>query len=407
MAAWQQVSSVLSAATGPMSRVQLEDKLGVKFGSIATQMERWIKAKLIEDTGDYHYVLTEEGRKKAMEETVLQDITGEPGTGDQAVATTEYKQFERLGALSGCVPAALIKQTADYVFEGGDYKDMKWVAQAMQELGIQTDVRSRWWHCWRGKMRQAIPTDLPAEFLSTESKTGDKKETKGKRDYIMGENDNPIYVGEGLGDLDHAEALNLANIRAGAKVRGAGQTKGESPGDTLAVKAVEKIISDMQMPQATPTDETTKLLTQVKALKELLGVGDKPDSANELTRLIALIKSVKEIMGDNKQAITSNPERYLVDKRTGQMEKITSGEPMIIRVESAPVSQSTPIQMTDRDGKPMVLDLSTYIKLEEHREKQKQNEESHQTKMEIAKTFKDMLHKAGTALSHMAEEEKE
>ena len=420
MAAWQQVSSILAAATGPISRVQLEDKLGVKFTSIATQMIRWIKAKLIEDTGDFHYVITEEGRKKAMEEAVLQDITGAPETGDQAVATTEYKQFERLGALSGCVPAALIKQTADYVFEGGDYKDMKWVAQAMQELGIQTDIRSRWFHCWRGKMRQAIPTDLPAEFLSGESKTGEKKETKGKRDYILNEDDNPTYVGEGLGDLDHDEALELAKIKAGAAVR-----RRDIPQSAGAVSQIEEIgkafqtFKEMMGEKAAGKSYVVKpgedgyQIEEVAPNKPILipqSGGAKPSpsyyvdsdgSVKELTPGQPVV-IIKEAPKQNAPA-----SQYLIDKSTGEIKEVIPGQPLVIIRESAPVSQSTPIQMTDKDGKPMILDLSTYIKLEEHRDKTRRDEDSHETKMEIAKGFKDLLNKAGKALTHMAEEEKE
>ena len=422
MGAWQQVFGVLAAATGPMSRVQLEDKLGVKFGTIATQMKRWIDAKFIEDTGGYHYILTEEGRKKILEEAVLQDITGVSGaseTADQTVATTEYKQFERLGALSGCVPAALIKQTADYVFEGGDYKDMKWVAQAMQELGIQTDVRSRWWHCWRGKMRQAIPSDLPAEFLSGEGKTGDKKEAKGKRDYILNEDDNPTYVGLGLGDLDHDEALDLAKIRAGAAVRRrdvsppagavsqieevgkAFQTFKEMMGEKAAGKSY--VIKPGENGYQVEEVDTSKpvLIPQTGGAKP--GPSYYVDSDGTVKELLPgqPVVIIKEAA---KQ--TSSSTQYLIDKSTGKVEEVMPGQPLVIIRESTPVSQLTPIQVTDKDGKPMVLDLATFIKLEEHRDKQHREEESHETKMEIAKGFKDLLNKAGKALTHMAEEEK-
>ena len=422
MAAWQQVSSILAAATGPMSRVQLEDKLGVKFKSIATQMGRWIDAKLIEDTGDYHYVLTEEGRKKAMEEAVLQDITGVSSTletGDQAVATTEYKQFERLGALSGCVPAALIKQTADYVFEGGDYKDMKWVAQAMQELGIQTDVRSRWWHCWRGKMRQSIPTDLPAEFLSGESKAGEKKETKGKRDYIMNEDDNPTYVGMGLGDLDHDEAFELSKIRAGAAVR----RKDVSP-PAGAVSQIEQVgkafltFKEMMGEKAVGKSYVVKpgeggyQMEEVDTSKPMLipqPGATKPspsylvDNDGKVQELqpgqpIVIIKEAP------KPVTPSGGIHYLIDKTTGAMTEVAPGQPIIIQT----VAQNPyiPIQM-DKDGNPVVPpNLETWLRLSDFRGEQQRKQESHDTKMDIAKGLKEVIKNLGGALSEMRGEEK-
>lgn len=253
-------------------------------------------------------------------------------------------------------------------------------------------------------MHQPIPSNLPPEFLSGKKADEKKDEESGKRDYILAENDNPTYVGEGLGDLDHKEALDLSKIRASAKARVLGQTKSESPGDSLAAKAVEKVIADMQPASGTPTDETLKVITQLKALKDLIALDAKPDSGDELTRLLSLIKSLKEVTADNKQAASpSLVKQLLVDNRTGAVTEVAPGQPVIIIRESAPSPQSTPIQVTDRDGKPMVLDLSTFIKLEEHRDKQKRDEESHQTKIEIAKSFKDLLKHAQTAMSHMGE----
>jgi len=106
-----------------------------------------------------------------------------------------------------------------------------------------------------------------------------------------------------------------------------------------------------------------------------------------------------------KQASPSGTH-YLIDNKSGEVKEVGPGQPVIIIRESAQ-SQSTPIQVKDKDGNPMVLDLGTFIKLEEHRDKQRRDEESHETKMEIAKSFKDMLHKAGTALSNIAEGEEE
>jgi len=382
-------------------------------------MKRYIEAKLIEDTGGYHYILTEEGRKKALEEVVLEDITSEFETGDQAIATTEYKQFERLGALSGCTPAALIKQTANYVFEGGDYKDMKWVAQAMQELGIQTDVRGRWWHCWRGKMRQAIPSDLPAEFLSGESKTGEKKEKKGKRDYILNENDNPTYVGEGLGDLDHDEAFELAKIKAGAAVR---RRDASPPSASSQIDDVIKIVNLVKSTEGEkaagksyivkPGEDGAFQVEEAVPGKPIVVSQQGPATKPSVTYYADSEGTVKElqpgqplvIIKEAPKQVATSGTHYLVDQKTGEVKEVAPGQPIVIIRESAQ-SQSTPIQVKDKDGNPMVLDLSTFIKLEEHRDKQRRDEESHETKMEIAKSFKDLLHKAGSALSHMAEGE--
>lgn len=40
---------------------------------------------------------------------------------------------------------------------------------------------------------------------------------RGKRAYILGPNDLPIYVGEGVGDLDYNDAVRLSAVRAAAR----------------------------------------------------------------------------------------------------------------------------------------------------------------------------------------------
>ena len=437
MASKEQIFGILAGASGSMSRVELEDKVGEKYQAFQSQLDRWVKQELLEDTGEHHYVLTDKGREEALKRGEFKDIDNEPGfaepakqpgkpateepglVGDEptqeSLATTEYQQFLRLGKITGVVPLALIKQTADYIWEGGDFRDMTWVAQAMKDMDIRQDLRGRWWNSWRVKMHKAIPTDLPVEFLPPESKKAEekseaeKKAGTGKRDYILSEEYLPVHVGDGLGDLDHDEAVVLAKLKAAAIVRGSGQSKSESPGDALAAKAVDKIIADIGQESSASVDEAAKFLGQYKAFMELQGLNAKPDSNDDLAKFSAFYKFVKEIIGENKQAVTNpNSVKQLVwDKQTGKVEEVPAGQTLVLFRDSTPVSQSTPIQVTDKDGKPMVLDLSTYIKLEEHRDKQHQDQESHETKMEIAKTFKEMLKKAGTALSHMGEGEEE
>ena len=84
------------------------------------------------------------------------------------------------------------------------------------------------------------------------------------------------------------------------------------------------------------------------------------------------------------------------------------GSPVVIVRDSPPV-QANPfasaIQVQDKDGKPLTLDISTFFQLQDHQDKQKREEESHQTRQEIAKGFKDLLKNASSALGHMGREE--
>jgi len=423
MATKAQIFGVLAAASGPMTRVQLEEKVGVSYRKFQSQLDDWVKEELLQDTGDHNYVLTDKGRDEALklgEFRDLEDESGkEPGLGtkdtEESMATTEFQQFMRLGKQIGVVPLSLIKVTAEHVWNGGDFRDMKWVAQAMIEMDIRKDLRGRWFHAWRAKMHQPIPTDLPAEFADTQDKkTEEKKEEKtGKRDYIISEDDLPVNVGEGSGDMDYKDAIDLAKIRAARRkdTGVAGNTStvddaikivnlvtgGKSAGKSWVVKpgeggySVEEVESGK--PLIIPPDST-------RTGPSYLVDGEGKVQEIEPGRPVVIVKEAPKVTG-----VPSS--HYVIDKATGQMTEVAPGQPIIIVKDNtpAPGSQLSPIQVTDKDGKPMVLDLSTFIKLEEHRDKQRRDDETHETRIEIAKTFKDLLSKAGKALSHMGEEE--
>ena len=428
MASKEQVLGILAGASGPMSRAEVEEKVGESFRSLQTQfVNRWMKTEhLIEDVGDQHYVLTDKGREEALKLGEFKEIDGEPGFADkpgsgtpeptqESLATTEYQQFLRLGKLTGVVPLQLIKMTADHVWTG-DFRDLKWVAQAMIEMDIRRDLRGRWLNAWRGKMHQPIPTDLPDEFYTTEGKKteGKKEEGAGKKGYILSEDDVPINVGEGLGDLDYKDAVDLSKVRAAKR-------KDTSPPGTSS--AIDDVIKIVNLVKSTEGEKAAGKSYVVKPGDDGYQVEEVDPSKPLIIPQPQAAKSgpsyyvgddgvVKELVAGQPLVIVKEPSKpaasgtnYLIDQK-GEVKEVTPGQPVVIIRESGQ-SQSTPIQVKDKDGNPMVLDLGTFIKLEEHRDKQRRDEESHETKMEIAKSFKDMLNKAGTALSNIVEGEEE
>jgi len=95
---------------------------------------------------------------------------------------------------------------------------------------------------------------------------------------------------------------------------------------------------------------------------------------------------------------------YLIDNSTGQVTEVQPNQPIVIQTQPHNAQYPyTPIQMKDKDGNDMILDISTFIRLEEHRDKQRREDESHETKQEIAKAFKDLVSKASNAVGHMVE----
>ena len=419
MASKEQILGELAKASGDLSRQQIEEKVGESYRRFQTQLDRWEKQELIQDVGEHHYVITDKGRKElesGVEISVddgdvsseAKSIAGEISDGSHTI--TDKEKFIQLGIDAGMTNKSLLRGTTTLIWNRGDPRDLGSVWQGFNEANIDKDIAKRWFNFWAAHIKKEVPLNIAKEV----SGSGGAKE-KSDKDKLLLTHDmdsygNPVYVGEGQGALTHDEAFELSKIRSAAKGRVEGQAKSESPGDSLAARAVEKVISDMSGGRADPVDETTKLINQVKALKELLGLGldGKKNSADEITNLVGVIKGLKEVFGDNRPPAglpATTIRQVLVDNKTGEMREIAPGTPIIIKTESAPVSQATPIQMKDKDGNPMILDLNTYIRLEEHKEKLRHDEESHQIKVDIAKGFKGLLKHAESAMSHMGEEE--
>ena len=427
MASKEQIFGILAAASGAMSRAELEEKVGESYRRFQTQLDRWVKQELLEDTGDRHYALTDKGREESLQEEIDSipepggtGVTGESKEETQATAgTTEYQQFLRLGKYIGVIPMSLIKVTSDHVWNGGDYQDMKWVAQALQEMGIQRDLANRWFNAWRSHLKQPMPTDLPPEYLSPEARKSEekveaaKKDGAGKRDYILTEENIPVHVGDLQGDLDYKDAVALAQLRTARNRSDGHQASAGSMADEVAkiFGAFKEIMGE----KATGKSFVVKpgadgyQVEEVDPDKPMLipQPGAAKPSPSYFVDNDGTVKEIQPgqplvIMKESSKPAQSGSQ-YLIDQKTGEMREVAPGQPIIIKTESAPVSQSTPIQMKDKDGNPMILDLNTFIRLEDHKEKQRRDEDSHQVKMDIAKTFKDALNKAGKALSNMGE----
>lgn len=420
MATKEQIFGLLAGASGPMSRVEIAKEVGEEYQRFQTQLDRYEKQGLVENVGEHHYVLTEKGREESLAEGAFKDIVAARAEGqtEETLGSTEYQQFIKLGKATGVIPLALIVQTADHIWNGGNYTDLTWVALGMQQMGIRQDLRTRWFHSWRSYLKQGLPENLPAEFLTP---PGGKSEESpgarpGKRDYILGLDDLPTYVGEGMGDLDYKDAVDLSKIRTVRKKdAGAPASVGsmaeevtkiftafkELMGDKVAGKSYVVTQGDEGYEVQEVDPNKPWVVPQASGPKTAKSFFvDKDGTVQELdpNRPMVIVKEAPT------PALGGLSTQYLIDGKTGALTEVKPGQPIIIKMESAPASQATPIHLTDKDGNPMIMDLSTLIRLEDHRDQQKRDQESHDTKMEIAKTFKELLEKAGKAMSHMAEE---
>ncbi len=429
MASKEQILGILAGASAAMSRKEMEEKIGESYRGFQTQLDRLVKQELIEDTGDHKYVLTDKGREEALHGEFDEIPDDEPPSGEkkeetQATAqTTEYQQFLRLGKQVGVVPLSLIKVTTDHIWNG-DYQDLKWVASGLQQMGIQRDLANRWFNAWASHMKKPLPTDLPSDFQSPEvrkvqeKEEAEKKQGAGKRDYVLNADDVPEFVGEGNGSLDYKDAVDLSKIRAARRKDGTSSSPGSMADEVTKIFKAFKELAPEKVAGKTflfkPGSDGSYQMEEVDPSKPIVlpaQAGIKPADSYlvsedgqvqklEAGKPVVIIKQAPSSQGN-----VVSQKTVLVDKRTGETTEVAPGAPVIIIRESAAQSQMTPITIKDKDGNPMVLDLSTWFRLEEHKDKQRRDEESHQVKMDIAKTFKDALNKAGKALANMGEKE--
>jgi hypothetical protein len=59
------------------------------------------------------------------------------------------ENFRELGKKCGVHPQNLVDLTTDYVWQGGDPQDMKWVKKALRDMELRDDLSNRWYKAWR------------------------------------------------------------------------------------------------------------------------------------------------------------------------------------------------------------------------------------------------------------------
>lgn len=398
----------------PLHRNKLAEKLGENtYRSFQTQLDRFEKQGLIEGNPDHEYYITELGIKDLSGQSMLTE-----GTDEETLGTTEYQRFIHLGKITGVSPPELIKQTADHIWNGGDFRDLDWVAKAFIEMGIRKDLRERWFHSWRSSLHQGVsPTALALLETDDESKGKPKSKTEGRggRSYILDADDKPVFVGEGLGDMWYEDAKELALVRAGrGKVTAGAQTPGSMADEMVKMfTAFKEFMGEKSQGKSymvRPGEEGIQV-EEVDPGRPMILNYPQGDNKQRQSFFVGPDGEVQEVQPGQpiiiKQpapAVPAGGVQYLVDKQTGQVTQVQPGQPIVIQASPPqPQYPYTPIEMKDKDGNPMVLDLSTFIRLEEHKDKQRRDQETHETKQEIAKSFKDLIGKATSALGHIAE----
>ncbi len=441
MASREEILGVLAGESGPMNRTALGKRLGVPTSSFQNQLNRMEDEKpgLVEKNEQSEYTITEAGRQVVLAEPPGGVLPPGEET-EESLKTTEYQQFIEFGKAHGVVPMALITQTASHIWRGGDFRDLTWVWKGLTEMGIRSDLAQRWFHSWRSFLHQAIPPHLVSVTTSqiAAGATPAKEAAeigKGKRDYILDANGLPLYVGEGVGDLDRDDAVKLSALRQVALARGGGQVAQGGQPATMGTMADEmtKVFNAV----------TAFLGPQSKGKSYIVKPGEGGYEVEEVDEgkptvitspgqgsgtpspsfLIDADGNVTEAAAGRpiviKQATQppSSPGKTYLVRQTAEgfvTEEFEAGKPIIINAPASP-SSSMPMlpfpvigsdgqPVYDNDGKPVYANIEPMMKWMGFQSQQRREDERHNALMATAQTVRENIPDGIQAILKTAEE---
>jgi len=389
MANITELLEVLNTKEAAISTADLANELKASKEGTLKQLTREKDKGNVEGNSQEGWLITDLGRK-ALEKGDIH-----PSMIDEGV--TPRQQFEAIGRRIGIKEDRIVLAT-DIVWSG-EYNDIAWVWEALGQANIADDLRSVWVNSWRAKLHKAIPPELETELTGVSKAVAEAGEAvapkkPGGRDYIIA-GDEPVRVGENLGDYGLQDAKDILAIRAVRnRFAGAGQPgAGSSPSATEKVSDILTALSPYLNKEGASDIGTLKeiLADKLELQKQAIlsripqqGQPAQPKSfVEQITEAIAALSSLREV-GPTLRSILGVPEP-------------SSGNPE---------TTAFPVQLKAPDGTPLVMDLSKYIDLEKFRGEERRADERHGSLMGLAQTVRENLPDGVAALKAAAEEAK-
>ena len=103
---------------------------------------------------------------------------------------------------------------------------------------------------------------------------------------------------------------------------------------------------------------------------------------------------------------------WIVHDADGSVEEYIPGKPVVIKAPTAaapaPAPGAPPMMIgATLGGQNMAISLDDFFRLDEYKERKQRDRESHETKQDIAKGFKDLIKKGASALENMSGDDAE
>ena len=377
--------STKEEATGPAS---LAPELRSDEATVRTNLNR-LKGKGYVSGGGSQWYITDAG-KTALER-------GEEAvTTKEDVGEDEISKFRYYGRLSG-VKDDLITACIE-LFQNTDMRSMEEMERILAEMNVPQTQRIQWTNLYRGYLRnttapekreELYPLPAPEEITAGEEKS-DAPSKRGGRDYVIVD-DEPVRVGENLGDYSLQDAKDILGIRAlRRRFSGVDQSGGSPSGAAEKVSDVLTALSPY-LNKGSDLDTIKEVLADKLALQrqEILnhipqGPPSQPKSfIEQITEAITAITGLKEV-GPTLRSILGIPES-------------SGGNP----------NHGLPVQIKGPDGQPIVMDLGQVIDWRRFQGEERRADERQTELAKTAQTVRENLPDAVQAIITAAQEAKE
>jgi len=339
MSVQNDILEILNQRGQPVKTSELVEALKKPGATIRGETTRLKQKGYIEGDSLEGWVITD-AIKEQLEKGELH-----PSMLDEGV--TPRQQFEAIGRRIG-IKKDRITLATDIVWSG-DFNDVKWVWEALGQADIANDLRNVWVNAWRAKLHKGIPPELETELTGVR-KAADEDKTvvpskPGLSAYIIVD-DEPIRVGENLGDYSLQDAKDILTIRAlRSRFSGASQAKVAS--------------------QPVAAEKISDLLT---ALGPYINKGSDVDTLKELLA-DKLELQKQDILSKLPQVQNSQPKSFIeqITEFVTVIGSLKESGPLIRSILGVPESHNNPsstgmaVKLTGPDGQPMTMDLGQVI----------------------------------------------
>ncbi len=435
MATKEKILEILNTASGWMSPSAIGEILKEPRANFQTQLDRMKKADppLVDENEEKEYKITEAGTNFLLNPSGKTDVT------QSQLGVTEMDLFINFGKMVGVVPETLVTAVATVLFNG-EYNNLDFLWEKLDEMQIRKDLALRWFNMWKSHLNKAAPegikkvvSDLKNDSSSVIKDLGSKPGDINRQHltHILDDRDIPQYLGPGLGDMTEKDAIDLSKARAmgnrrtGASGSGEPKTIGSQADDLVKVIAAVQELQGLQgsnIPKswiAKTNAEGQMTVEELDPSKPNVVQSSNAPPASAQKIMVVIPKedgSFQMTPFDPTQPLNfpsmRSPSRpsgktIIIDRNTGEREEVEDGKPVIIfKNPQGSTSPTTPVlQFKDSSGIPITLDIDTYFRLEDHKAKKEREQESHEMKMDIMKTVKDLAAKGAKAAGRIAERE--